>query len=333
MDHKTSQLQIFNRLKADRRLTGSAKRQLEVFLELLGREDSIGFDNTSALFYGFLCNAEFTATELCPLTKNQIVNAKTICRAQALRDTAKDCVLLERVSHLPLADLFGSSIDLKDLAISFLTYASKEPHFAYVRNETERLHKYLDIPDSYFLNVYNLRHDLNKIGCSLDDLIVNLSRLRAKLWVPDRMVSVVHRRLLDSLIPQLPNSLNGLSESALEDLMMEYFDRAGFVVLRVGRYTTEADGGLDVIAYTRDSDVGELRVAVQCKVTQNRIQPRLLREFNTSLTNARMHKGIFVASSGFTSDATTEVTRFGYPMELMDYVRLTNQLRRLTDKN
>ncbi len=109
---------------------------------------------------------------------------------------------------------------------------------------TERLHQYLDIPDSYFLNVYNLRHDLNSVGCTLNDLVVNLSRLRAKLWIPKRMVSVVHDRILERLIPQLPNSLDSLDDGALEDVMMEYFDRAGFVVLRVGRWTTEKDGGL-----------------------------------------------------------------------------------------
>ncbi len=87
-----------------------------------------------------------------------------------------------------------------------------------------------------------------------------------------------------------------------------------------------------VIAYTDQSVVGEQRVAVQCKVTKNKIQPRMLREFNTALSNARMHKGIFVASSGFTSDASEEVSEMGYPMDLFDYVRLTNQIRKLVEK-
>lgn len=112
---------------------------------------------------------------------------------------------------------------------------------------------------------------------------------------------------------------------------MDYFDRAGFLVLRVGKLNAP-DGGIDIIAYTKQSPIGDIRVGVQCKATRNRIEPRLLREFNTALHNHRMHKGIFVATAGFTEPSRSEVEAMGYPMDLMDYVKLTNQIRTLVEK-
>ena len=127
---------------ADGRLAESAKRQVKIFLRLLAEDDTLGFDNTSALLYGFLHNEEFTAADMCPLTQKQIGNAKEVCRFEARRETARETVLLERVVRLPLANILGDTFDLRDLAISLLTYASEEPHYAYLRQRSARLHKY-----------------------------------------------------------------------------------------------------------------------------------------------------------------------------------------------
>ena len=322
------QRQIFTSLANDPRLTLSAKRQIEIFARLLEREPDIGFDTTSALLYGFLRNEEFIQSEVCPLSKKQKDKALEISRYEATRDTAHEAALLTRVSRLPLTKILGSTLDLKDLAISFLTYASDEPYFAFSYERNKQLYEYLDIPNSYYLNVFNLRKDFELIGMSIDDFIVNLSRLRTNLWVPEpRFISIEFGRIIDVVSRNLPGSLADLNGNQLENLMMELFDNAGYRVVRVGRSTNEGDGGIDIIAYTQDPIAGDLRLAVQCKATKNRIEPRVVREFNTSLQNFNSHKGVFVTTSDFTSGIMNEVRTSGYPIELMDYAKLTNRIR------
>ncbi len=323
-----SQKQIFAKLLSECKLTLSAKRQIEIFLKILEKESDIGFDTTSALMYGFLNNVEFTQKDVCPLSLKQISNLKEISRYEATRETAHETALLTRVSRLPLVDILGPVIDLKDLAISFLTYASDEPYFAFSFNRNEKLYEYLDIPNQYYLNVYNLRNDLEKVGMTIDDFIVNLSRLRTKLWIPDnRFITIEFNRLIELVMPKLPDSLFQLSGDNLEDLIMELFDRAGYRVARVGRSTFEQDGGIDIIASSQTSIAGDLRLAIQCKATKNRISPKVIREFNTSLQNFKTHKGVFVTTSEFTSGVINEVKSNGYPIELMDYIKLSNKIR------
>ncbi len=328
------QRQIFLKLADDSRLTSSAKRQIKLFVNILEQEPGIGFDTTSALLYGFLRNDEFTQQDVCPLTLKQKEVAKKISRNEARRDTAHETALLARVSRLPLENLFGSRIDLKDLAVSFLTYASDEPYFAYSYERNKKLYEYLDIPKCYYLNVYNLRHDFKRVGMSIDDFIVNLSRLRTKLWVPDsKFITIEFHRLIEVIKPKLPDALLHLTGENLENLVMELFEGEGYRVARVGRSIFEGDGGIDVIAYSQAPLAGDLRVAIQCKATKNKIEPGVIRAFNTSLQNLRSHKGVFVTTSHFTSGVSEEVSKSGYPIELMDYVKLSNRIRRAVIKS
>ena len=322
------QERIFKRLLEDRRLTVSAKRQIETFIRILEQEQVIGFDTTSALLYGFVCNEEFTQKEICPLSSAQLIKAKEFSRYEAARETAHETALLNRVSRLPLSEILGSRIDLKDIALSFLTYASDEPYFAYSYERNKRLYEYLDIPKRFYLNVYNLRYDLKEIGISIDDFIVNLSRLKTSLWIPEyHFISIEFNRLIEVIEPNLPHALFQLNGEGLESLIMDLFDRAGYRVARIGRTTFERDGGIDIIACSHVSMAGDLRLAIQCKATKNRIETRAIREFNTSLQNFRSHKGVFVTTSDFTSSVSDEVIRSGYPIELMDYVKLSNKIR------
>ncbi len=319
---------IFLNLTDDSRLTLSAKRQIAIFIRILEQEPNIGFDTTSALLFGFLNNEEFIEKGVCPLTRKEIDKAIKISRYEASRDTAHETTLLNRVTKLPLGKLFGSRIDLKDLAISFLTYASDAPYFAFSYERKKTLYEYLDIPNHYYLNVYNLRNDLEKIGMSIDNFIVNLSRLRTSLWIPDsKIITLQFTRLIEKIEAGLPDSLFHLDGENLENLIMELFDKAGYGVARIGRGIYEGDGGVDIVAYSQDTLAGDLRLAIQCKATKNRIEPRAIREFNTSLQNFNSHKGIFVTTSDFTSGVRNEVTSSRYPIELMDYVKLSNKIR------
>lgn len=148
-EQQREQAKILIAISNDGRLTPSARRQVEIFQQLLGADDSIGFDTTSALFFGFLHNDEFVQPDVCPLSQKQIREAKAICLAEARRSTAKSVTLLSRIARLPLSGVFGERIDLRDLAISFLTYASDEPHFAFDHRRARRLYEYLDIPSTY----------------------------------------------------------------------------------------------------------------------------------------------------------------------------------------
>ncbi len=322
------QRQIFSAMLDDNRLTLSAKRQIEIFIRVLEQEPGIGFDTTSALLYGFLKNEEFTQKDICPFTVEQLDKARGFSRYESTRDTAHETALLKKVSRLSLADFFGARLDLKDIAVSFLTYASDEPYFAYSYERNKSLYEYLDIPRSHYLNVYNLRNDLDEIGITLDDFIANLSRMKSNLWVPEnQIITLEFHRLIELVEPRLPESLHHLNGEELEHLIMDLFDRAGYGVARIGRSTFESDGGVDVIAYSQDALAGDLRFAIQCKATKNRIETRAIREFNTSLQNFNSHKGVFVTTSDFTKNAQEEVCVSGYPIELMDYVKLTNKIR------
>lgn len=334
-DHRQVQIDLFRPLLDDPRLTGSARNQIRIFLDILNSQSNVGFDTTSALFYGFLNNNDFTHSSVCPLSQREVENARKLFGQRATISRAHESSLLRKALKLPVFSAVTTRIDLCDLAVSLLTYATTERHFTYDAVLVAPLYKYLNIPTHLHLNVYDLYHDLRELNIEYHDLIVNLSRLRFQLIPPTvKAISVVYRRLFDKVYPTLPSSLNHLSGDELEDFIMECYDKAGFTVVRVGRYTTQPDGGVDIIAYTNDLPlVGNLRLAIQCKATAGRIESSVIRGFNGSLDVFHANKGVFVAKSGFTENAISEVTEHRYPIELMDYVKLSNALRELVTKS
>lgn len=326
---------ILTAMAKDDRLLGSAKNHIRVMLELMARDETIGFDTTSALFYSFLHNPEFTDSRSCPLSASQVREAKRFFRSEAQIDRAKETTLLRKLAALPLADFFGGCMDLRDLAVAFLTYASEVHHFTYNPEIAEPLYEYLRLPRSLFLNVYDLYYGLDRLRIPYHDFIVSLSRLRLELAVPPsvKTLSIVHGHLLDGILKGLPRSLERLDGPQLEEFIMEAYDRAGFSVVRIGGLATAPDGGVDIIAFSKESGMlGDLRIAIQCKATMRRVDSGIVRGFNGALSNFAVHKGVLVASSGFTREAILEVTEQRYPIDLMDYVRLTNALRGLVKK-
>ncbi|MBC8456780.1 MAG: hypothetical protein H8D67_02135, partial [Deltaproteobacteria bacterium] len=99
---RDEQRAILLELLDDPRLLGSAKNQVRVFLELLGGDDSIGFDTTSALFYGFLNNPDFAHHSGCSLSRQELAEAKTYFRQCARIPRAHESALLKKISRLPL---------------------------------------------------------------------------------------------------------------------------------------------------------------------------------------------------------------------------------------
>lgn len=334
VESRNEQYAILTKLLQDERLLGSAKNQIRIFLDMLRDDRTIGFDTTSALFYGFLNNPEFIDQSGCALSREKLENARALFRERARIGRAQESSLLKKVARLPLAAVWDGDMDLKDLAVSMLTYASETNHFTYNPEIVNPLYEYLHIPKKFFLNVYDLYYDLQSLGIDYQDFIINLSRLRIELLPPTiKSISIAYEKLFDKVFPRLPGSLCKLNGSQLEDFIMDCYAKAGFTVVRIGQRTTTPDGGVDIIAQTTPSGlIGELKLAIQCKATKKKVGVDLIRGFNTSLQNYAVHKGVFVAKSGFTKDTYDEVNLEKYPIELMDYVKLTNKLRRLVQR-
>lgn len=329
-NYKEVQINIFENLLNNIDLTGSAKNQIRIFIDLLNNIDNIGFDTTSALFYGFLNNPDFIDSSTCPLTQEQIKKAKIYFLEKSLTvDRAKEYSLLQRVCKLPLSNFLGEKLDLRDLALSFLTYASKDKHITFDYYRVERLYHYLDLPNDYYLNVFDLYYDFDNLNIKYDDFIINLSRLKSKLFIPSliKNVSVYYNSLYDHVMKKLPYSLNELSGTQLEDFIMEGYYKAGYKVIRIGNNAYTPDGGLDIIAYIERPLEGDLRFAIQCKAWKDKINVDIIRSFNTSINQLNANKGIIIGKNGFTSDSIKEVDEYNYRIELMDYIKLSNQLR------
>lgn len=332
---KDEQKEIFTYMLNDKRLTPSAKKQIAIFLEIL-RDDDLGFDTTSALMYGFLRNDEFTDPIRCPLSKKQVKSAMDYFRQEASISRAKEALLLKKVSKFPLSECFGDKIDLEDLAISCLTYASREKHFTYSRNRVDFIYKYLQIPDDIYLNVFDLFHDLERIEIDYNDLMINISRIRFKMILPygDKMprLTMNYKAILPMIRGQEKFNVSRLSANDLENLYCELLSLSGFTPIRLGKLN-QGDGGIDIIGVSNaEPAVGRFVVAVQCKTSINKIQPRYIREFIGAISDFRANKGVFVTTSSFTDAAVKCEEKSRLPIELMDYVALSNQIRKHVDK-
>ena len=331
---RDAQSAVFRSLMADARLTSSARRQIQIFLELLESDSTIGFDTTAALFFGFLANDEFVEDNAFVLTGEEVRRAREFFRQEARIGRALECGLLPKVARLPLAPYLGPQLDLKDLAVSFLTYASYTHHFTYSERRVRNIRKRLALPEDVYLNVHDLFFALSEFGISMDDFIINLSRLRGRLIpTPGPVLSIVHTAIFDRVAPQLPGALLRLNGPQLEAFVWDCYEREGFRVVRVGRGPYSPDGGVDLIAYTDGSSLlGDLQVAIQCKATVNRVDVAVVRGFNTSIGSFNSHKGVFIAGAGFTKNAVQETADRRYPIDLLDYAELTNRIRHLVVK-
>lgn len=115
------------------------------------------------------------------------------------------------------------------------------------------------------------------------------------------------------------NSLLRLSWQQFEILVADLYRQQGFRVVECGG--GGADGGVDIRLYQK----GKLTL-VQCKHWNSRVGVKPVRELYGLMTAEQAHKGILVATSGFTAEAL----RFAAnkPLELMDGDLLLIRLNR-----
>ena len=124
-----------------------------------------------------------------------------------------------------------------------------------------------------------------------------------------------------------PSNLKYLHSGAFEKLVAKLYSNFGFTVQQIGRWN-EADGGVDIIAVQKSTPIGDFKVALQCKHSKNKIQPRIIRELNGILESQKALKGIVVTSNYFTKASIDEAKNYFYKIELKDRDFLIESLQK-----
>jgi restriction system protein len=116
------------------------------------------------------------------------------------------------------------------------------------------------------------------------------------IWLAAEWKKLVDRRRLESQTGL--DSIRALSWSAFEELVTEYYRRAGYAVERTG--SAAPDGGIDIVL-RRDG----LLTLVQCKHWKDRtVGVKVIRELCGVVTSRKAAAGVVVGSGSFTAEAT-----------------------------
>ncbi len=120
-----------------------------------------------------------------------------------------------------------------------------------------------------------------------------------------------------------PTKISALGPQQFEDLVHSIYRNQGFDVERLGS-AFSPDGGVDMIAIFKSVELGQIRLAIQCKsvqATQGRkrgISARPIRELAAVLDKFRAHKGILTTTGRFTEKAWQEQQTDFYRIALED---------------
>ena len=131
----------------------------------------------------------------------------------------------------------------------------------------------------------------------------------------------------DTFREQMAKTLRSLSPKGFERLCQRILREVGFEeVVVTGR---SGDGGIDGHGTLRINKLVSDRVLFQCKRYTDQISPSYIREFRGSM-NGRADRGIFLATSNFSTEAKREATRDGaVPIEMVDLDALISLLAEL----
>jgi len=113
-------------------------------------------------------------------------------------------------------------------------------------------------------------------------------------------------------MPGLSNRLDEFSGKAFEDLVLGLLADMG---LEIVEKSAGADGGVDLVARSRDPITGGLYI-VQCKRQKAAIGAPIVRDLFGVVSSRKANKGILIATSRFTAAATEFAN--GNPIELID---------------
>jgi len=157
---------------------------------------------------------------------------------------------------------------------------------------------------SYRVRVLGTTPSCPKCGAEVDLLALFCSRCGAHLRTA--------RELRDVIEPSTREI-----GSSLEDSVADYFRRIGFDVEPRVKMRDRFDvfHEIDVLA-SKDEPFGRIRVAIECKHVDARIDIKEVRNFHDKLLALGITKGILVSTGGFTTDAQSHARALG--IELWD---------------
>lgn len=113
-----------------------------------------------------------------------------------------------------------------------------------------------------------------------------------------------------------PNKVTELTPKNFELFVSSIYKNNGFIVEPIGSWN-QADGGVDVIAVSKTLDE-DIRLAIQCKVSKNKISAKPIRELSGVLDIFKAHKGVVATNSTFTKNAHEEVEAHFWKVTLED---------------
>lgn len=124
-----------------------------------------------------------------------------------------------------------------------------------------------------------------------------------------------------------PALLRSLEWKRFEMVCAEYFRMLG---KRVETVSHGPDGGIDARIYARDSDV--MKFAIQCKAWDGLVDVKPIRELFGVMAHESAGKGIFMATSGFTSSARQFAAEHGDKLFLIDGEKFLSMLMKLPEE-
>lgn len=101
-----------------------------------------------------------------------------------------------------------------------------------------------------------------------------------------------------------------LTPSEFEEYVGILFERSGYRVKGTGG---SGDRGIDLVMSRNGT-----QSVVQCKRYGDDVGPGVVRELIGAMTNARVHRGFLVTTSGFTAGAREEARQAPYRIRLLD---------------
>jgi len=122
-----------------------------------------------------------------------------------------------------------------------------------------------------------------------------------------------------------PDKLNDIHPKQFEKLVLSIYKNQGFNVESVGAWN-QADGGIDIVAISKSFSGFEYKLAIQCKVSRNKISARPIRELAGVLNTHEFHQGVVATTSSFTKNAINEKLGHYWNIDLVDRNKLLSRM-------
>lgn len=250
----------------------------------------------------------------------------------SLREDHFDLLLVdERLSHGGDA---GSDV-IRKLRDGGLGPRNAAAPFAFITASTDLFYSDRLPTESGFLGVVNKAVQLPEL---LQQVIERLVTLPGLVDAEGKPLSTEEPRGRDLVVRfektelevleslgRRPELMRDLHHRDFEELIAELFDRNGF---KVELTASTHDGGADLYAL-RDTSLGELRFAVECKrhAIDNPVGPALVRQLRGVVDREQAACGVLVTTSRFTKGARKEQETAPHRLSLQDFDRVAAWLR------